>query len=418
MSVADRGAGRNEMDAPRGSRDSVARPGTAGARNNCRDVSAADWTSSELAANQTHGDEASGVGAASAALGEASDGIRDSFGRVHDYLRLSITETCNYRCVYCGPATTHRGLSDDQILSLCSLFRSMGIRILRVTGGEPMLRPGYLGLIRKLSELGFERLVLTTNGANLARDAHALKEAGVHSVNVSLDAVEERLYASLTGGFPVEPVLEGIEAARAEGLEVKLNCVPMAGIYKDQARQLMAFAGQRGLPLRFIELMPFGGGARREGVSVADIVALLAAEYGEEAPGAARGSRDGHFVPCLAPEDGHAVGTTKLEAAPKESSVWGAGPAEYRRFGGVDVGLIGALTSCFCSRCRRLRLTNDGHLRLCLYHPEYLDLRALLEKGCSSEEMRLRVSEFVLTKRFRHNFQPGAVGQPLSSIGG
>jgi cyclic pyranopterin phosphate synthase len=312
-------------------------------------------------------------------------GLRDSFGRIHTYLRLSVTQACDYRCRYCGPAAVHRGLPDDHLVLLCSLFRSMGIRILRITGGEPTLRPGLIPLIARLSPLGFERLALTTNGARLGREARALREAGIQSVNVSLDATDEGLYASLTGGFPVRPVLEGIDAAMSEGLPVKLNCVLLAGTYQDQVRQLMAFAREHGVPLRFIELMPFGNGARCEGVSTATLVAFLGSEYGEEAPG---------------------------------PGPWGSGPAEYRRFGGVDVGLIGALTGCFCSRCQRLRLTNEGHLKTCIYYPDYLDLGELLARGCPPEEMRRRIGAFVLTKRLRHAFQAGPVECPLSFVGG
>jgi len=323
-------------------------------------------------------------------LDPSADGIRDSFGRVHTYLRLSVTEACNYRCRYCGPSAVHRGMSDDSLVSLCALFRSMGVRTLRVTGGEPTLRPGLIPLIARLSALGFERLALTTNGASLVRDAHALKEAGIQSVNVSLDATDADLYASLTGGFPVRPVLDGIGAALSEGLSVKLNCVLLSGTYQSQVRQLMELAGSLGVPLRFIELMPFGDGARYEGVSTASLVAFLGAEYGEDTPA----------------------------CGPEKDGSWGSGPAEYRRFGGVDVGLIGALTDCFCSRCQRLRLTNEGHLKTCLYHPDYLDLGELLAEGCPPEELRGRIGAFVLTKRLRHAFQSGPVEWPLSSVGG
>ncbi len=324
------------------------------------------------------------------AMTDGDAGLRDSFGRIHTYLRLSVTEACNYRCRYCGPGVVHRGLSDDQLVFLCSLFRSMGIRALRITGGEPTVRPGLIPLIARLSSLGFERLALTTNGTSLVRDARALKEAGIQSVNVSLDAVDADLYASLTGGFPVRPVLEGIAAALSEGLAVKLNCVLLADTYRNQVRQLMAFARKLGISLRFIELMPFGDGARWEGVSTATLVAFLGEEYGEEA--SPRG--------------------------PKGSEPWGSGPAEYRRFGGVDVGFIGALTSCFCSQCQRLRLTNEGQLKTCLYHPDRLDIRQLLERGSPPEEICRRIEAFVLRKQLRHAFQTGPVEWPLSSVGG
>jgi cyclic pyranopterin phosphate synthase len=326
-------------------------------------------------------------------------GIRDSFGRTHTYLRLSVTEACNYRCQYCGPGVVHRGLSDDHVVLLCSLFRSMGIRTLRLTGGEPTVRPGLIPLIVRLSSLGFERLALTTNGTSLVRDARALRKAGIQSVNVSLDAVDADLYASLTGGFPVRPVLEGIGAALSEGLAVKLNAVLLADTYRSQVRQLMDFAGKFGIPLRFIELMPFGDGARCEGVSTATLVAFLGEEYGEEA--------------SVCPPQG--LGANSVS---KGDEPWGSGPAEYRRFGGVDVGLIGALTSCFCSRCQRLRLTNEGWLKTCLYHSDHLNLSELLDRGCSQDEMRGRIADFVLTKRLRHAFQSGPVEWPLSSVGG
>ena len=319
-------------------------------------------------------------------------GIRDSFGRIHTYLRLSVTEACNYRCLYCGQGVVHQGLSDDQVVFLCSLFRSMGIKTLRVTGGEPTVSFQLIPLIRRLSSLGFERLALTTNGTSLIWDAHDLKKAGIRSVNVHLDAIDAGLYAFLTGGFPVKPVLDGIGVALSEGLDVKLNCVLLADTYQSQVRQLMTFAKEVGIPLRFIELMPFGNGVRYEGVSTASVVAFLAKEYGRDAP--------------------------EYDCEPECKRLWGSGPAKYQRFDGVEVGFISALTGCFCSSCQRLRLTNEGHLKTCLYHSEYLDLRKLLERNCSTEELSHHIEEFVLTKKYRHDFQKGLIELPLSSIGG
>jgi len=321
-------------------------------------------------------------------------GIKDSYGRIHTYLRLSVTEACNYRCQYCGPAALHHGLSDDEIVQLCGLFREMGIQTLRITGGEPTIRPGLISLIARLASLGFERLALTTNGARLLKDAHNLKEAGITSINVHLDAVDDDPYALLTGGFTVRPVLDGIVHALAEGIDVKLNAVLLADSYQHQVRQLMAFAKELQIPLRFIELMPFGDGARLAGVSTGALVRFLSEEYGEQAP-----SGMSQKAQCVG-----------LGAA--------AGPAVYRCFGGVEVGFISALTDCFCSRCQRLRLTSEGKLKACLYHPEFLDIKALLDQGASREELCQRIEQFVLTKRLRHEFQKAPVEWPLSFMGG
>jgi cyclic pyranopterin phosphate synthase len=321
-------------------------------------------------------------------------GIKDSYGRIHTYLRLSVTEACNYRCQYCGPAALHHGLSDDEIVQLCSLFREMGIQTLRITGGEPTIRPGLISLIARLASLGFARLALTTNGARLLPDAHTLKDAGITSINVHLDAVDDDLYAFLTGGFTVRPVLDGIVRARAEGIDIKLNSVLLANTYQQQVRQLMAFAKELQIPLRFIELMPFGDGARLAGVSTGALVRFLSEEYGEQVPSSI---------------------SQKAQCAGSGAA---AGPAVYRCFGGVEVGFISALTDCFCSRCQRLRLTSEGNLKACLYHPEFLDIKVLLDQGVSREELCQRIEQFVLTKRLRHEFQKAPVEWPLSFMGG
>lgn len=313
--------------------------------------------------------------------------LKDTYGRIHNYLRLSVTDACNFNCRYCGPGQVHSPLDDDHILRLCAVFHNLGIETLRLTGGEPLVRRNLVDLIAAISQMGIKDLAMTTNGYLLAPSAAALKTAGLDRVNISLDATATDLFANLSGGFPVDVVLAGIEEALKVGLRVKLNCVPLQETYHDQVNQVMAFAASHRVPVRFIELMPIGAGCACHGVGTATIVALLVSQYGEAkaTPG----------VPV------------------------GQGPAVYRRFGDVDVGLIGALTDCFCSRCNRLRLTSQGLLRACLYHPESLDLKALLDEGRTDGELEAEIRRFVAGKKLRHGFErQGMPGTILASIGG
>jgi len=310
----------------------------------------------------------------------------DRTGRIIDYLRVSVTDACNYRCTYCGPGKTHGSRSLEQMLHLCSILQPLGVDTIRITGGEPLMFPSIAVFVTGLSEMGIQKLTMTTNASHLASHAGALKKAGLHGINASLDATDSSLFSTLSGGFSPGPTLDGIQKALDIGLAVKLNCVLLREHYHQQVEQVMEFAAFHAIPVRFIELMPIGAQTSLQGVPTAELLAFLTEKYG-----IAQTSYLSH----------------------------GKGPAEYMNFAGVEVGVIGALSRCFCSGCNRLRLTSNGVLRSCLYHSDNLDVYALLEQGKTEEEIQQMIRQFVYEKPLRHDFTRQRIQDyTLASLGG
>lgn len=309
----------------------------------------------------------------------------DAFDRTIDYLRVSVTEACDYHCLYCGGGKTTTLLPLSQLLHLVSTFSSCGIRHVRVTGGEPLLREGVVPFIRDVGALkGIETVTLTTNGSHLGAWAHELGSIPITGVNVSLDATDRALFAHLSGGGDVETVIRGIDAALEAGIPVKLNCVPLATVWKEQAAQLFAFASSRGIPLRFIELMPFGSAASLQAVDVEVIASFL--------------------------EESHA----KAEVY---GAAFGDGPAEYRYYDGVAIGFIGAVSHRFCGNCNRIRLLSDGSLKLCLDQAPTLNLAALIREG--DDVLKTAIRTVIREKQEHHHFGEAAGVRPsLGLIGG
>ncbi|WP_320128200.1 radical SAM protein [uncultured Sphaerochaeta sp.] len=302
-----------------------------------------------------------------------SGSLTDGYGRILDYLRLSLTDSCNYQCVYCGPGQSQGTLGDDQFVHLCRIFKKLGVRTLRLTGGEPLLRKNLPSLVAALSQLGFDRMEMTTNGSLLPQMAFPLAQAGLHGINLSLDATDATLFSTLSGGGRVEPVLQGIKKAKEAGLYVKLNCVPLLDSYQSQVVQVMELAKANAISVRFIELMPIGNGCSLKGVPIERLQTFLEQQYG----------------------------------SPQQSILGdekGRGPATYHRYDSVEVGLIGALSACFCETCNRLRLTSNGLLKSCLYHQDTLDLRQLLENGNSDESIELAIHRFIAKKTVASRF--------------
>jgi len=320
----------------------------------------------------------------------------DPFGRTIDYLRLSVTDRCNERCLYCMPEG-YRGwaqradhLSADEIVRVVAAACRLGFRKFRLTGGEPLVRPDLVSIAARLWELpGVRALGLSTNATRLAPIATALKATGLRSVNISLDALDPALYHRITGGR-IGAVLEGIEAALRAGFEVvKLNCVLMRGVNETELWPLVEFAAQRGMPLRFIELMP---------LSDADVLT------------------EANFFPV-----GEAMRVLEREdrLIPQPDLRLGHGPARYYRLEkrGARVGFIGAMTvPHFCESCNKLRLTADGKLRPCLGRHGEIDLLGPLRNGGDPEE---GIREAIANKPENHQFadcyEPG---RPMTAIGG
>ncbi len=320
----------------------------------------------------------------------------DPFGRKIDYLRLSVTDRCNERCLYCMPegykgwAQRADHLTADEIVRVVEAACALGFRKFRLTGGEPLVRPDLVAIATRLWELpGVQTLGLSTNGTRLAPVAGALKAAGVRSVNISLDALDPALYRRITGG-DVAQALAGVEAAREAGVEVvKLNCVLLRGVNEGELWPLVEFGAARGMPVRFIELMPL---SNAEVLTEANFLSTAAA------------MRILERHTTLHPEPGLQLGH---------------GPARYYRAGqsGARVGFIGAVTTPhFCETCNKLRLTADGKLRPCLGQHGEIDLLAPLRAGADvGELLQAAIANKPENHLFTENYQPG---RPMTAIGG
>jgi GTP 3',8-cyclase len=322
----------------------------------------------------------------------------DPAGRVVDYLRISVTDRCNERCLYCMPehysAWLPRAdlLTYDEILAIARTGVRLGFKRFRVTGGEPLLRPDIVEFVARLIRLpGVESVQMTTNATRLPQLARPLYEAGLRRINISLDALDPAIYRGITGG-ELAPVLDGLRAVKELGFEsVKLNTVLIRGRNDRQIIPLVRFAAEQDVAIRFIELMP---------VSLTEMLDesnfLSAAEAGR----------------MIATED---------EMEPLDA-VLGFGPARYYRLkrSGAVVGLIGALTDLhFCDRCNKMRLTADGRLRPCLGNHLETNLVPALRPELNEAELEALIRSTLAVKPaehlFRENYQPGRV---MTAIGG
>jgi len=323
-------------------------------------------------------------------------GPLDSFGRSINYLRISVTDRCNLRCIYCMPPEGVPQISHSEILSyeeIRTVVRAaaeLGINRIRLTGGEPLVRADLLKLIKMLSQVeGIEELSLTTNGTVLKKYALEFKQAGLSRVNVSLDTLKADRFRYITRLGELKTVLEGIEAAKEAGFEpVKINTVVMRGINDDEILDFAKMTYEDGWHVRFIELMPFKGAAE--------------------------------FVPSIELRQ-HISLLGKLELC---ASVTGNGPAMYYRLAGAKgtIGFISPLTeTSFCSRCNRMRLTPDGKLRPCLLGEDEIDLKTPLRNNASMEELKSLILKAVASKPEHHHLEGGnvrLVNRKMSQIGG
>jgi len=323
----------------------------------------------------------------------------DSYGRIVDYLRISITDRCNERCLYCMPEgykgweRTPDHLTAEELVRVVRVATGLGFRKFRLTGGEPLVRRDLVEIVRAISALpGVECIGLSTNGTKLAALAAPLREAGLRTANISLDALDPALYHRITGG-DVNAVLAGIRAALAAGFErVKLNCVLMRGVNESELWPLACFAAEHGTPLRLIELMP---------LTSADVLT------------------EKNFLPV---EEAMRILSAHDELIPQPDRRLGWGPAKYYQFrrSGSLVGFIGAMTNPhFCETCNKMRLTADGKIRPCLGDHGELDLRETLRHTPTDEAVREVLLAALARKPrehlFREQYQPG---RPMTAIGG
>lgn len=305
----------------------------------------------------------------------------DRYGRVINYLRISVTDRCNLRCCYCMPEGVQdvgmkNILTFEEIWEIVRTGVSLGITHIRITGGEPLVRKGCVNLIRGIREIpGVETITMTTNGVLLGNYAKQLKEAGVDGVNISLDTLDPEEFFKITGKRELQEVLAGIRAAKTAGLPVKLNAVNRKEL---DPIPLVRYAQEENLPLRFIEMMPVGYGKKYVGRSNEELRETLEAVCGN--------------AECMSNRE--------------ELSRMGSGPAVYYQFSDLKVlvGFISAIHGKFCDTCNRVRLTAEGYLKLCLCYDEGEDLRRVLREG-EKENLRTIMEQTIFRKPAAHCFE-------------
>ena len=336
-------------------------------------------------------------------------GLSDTFNRPINYLRISVTDRCNLRCIYCMPAEginllTHSDiLTYEEIATIVRLAAELGINKLRLTGGEPLVRARLPELVAMLAKIDtIDDISLTTNGALLRNYAGELKGAGLKRVNVSLDSLNQDKFERITRHRKLSDVLQGIEAAKACGLNpVKINMVVMRGINDDEILDFAKLTITEGWHVRFIELMPFvtdnppeGHSSGRKANSQSKF--MPADEIKE------RLNSLGELKPCL--------------------PITGNGPAKYSRFpqAGGTIGFITPVSQHFCFNCNRLRLTAEGKLRPCLLSDQEIDLRQPLRSGASAEKLKQVITEAIRTKPKEHQLSRGHTSKKrlMSQVGG
>ena len=324
-------------------------------------------------------------------------GLYDSWQRQINYLRISVTDHCNLNCVYCSAGSVphlprSEILSYEEIQTLVRVAASLGINKVRLTGGEPLIRPDLVTLVRMVSQIeGIDDISLTTNGILLGQYAAELKEAGLNRVNVSLDTLRTDRFKRITGQAQLSEVLAGIEAANRAGLQpVKTNMVVMQGINDDEVVDFARMTVDPGWHVRFIEFMPLG---------ISEAKALKTVSTRE--------IRERLLV----------LGNLEPYAGKT-----GNGPARYYRLPGAKgtIGFISPMTEHFCHSCNRLRLTADGQLRPCLLDDDEVNLKEALRNGASTGRLRELIQKAVAIKRERHHLNEGAgpPERPMRQIGG
>jgi GTP 3',8-cyclase len=327
--------------------------------------------------------------------------LKDGFGRVHDNLRISVTDRCNIRCFYCMPETDvkfeprENMLTFEEIERFVRVAARLGIRKLRLTGGEPLVRKNLATLIRKLSAIpGMEDLALTTNGVLLAAQAQELYDAGLRRINIHLDTLDRERFFRITRRDELDRVLEGIEACRRIGYRpIKINAVAVRDLVEPDIVPLARFGRANGIEIRYIEFMPLdaqGLWERPRVLTASDMIAMLEREIG------------------------------RLEEIPDQDPR--APATEYRFSDGIGrVGFIASVSRPFCLNCNRIRLTADGHVRYCLFAVEETEVRSLLRGGASDESIAEAIRGCVGAKWIGHEINsPRFVPppRPMYSIGG
>ena len=323
----------------------------------------------------------------------------DTYGRVHRNLRVSLTDRCNLRCTYCMPndfaawLPSDHQLTTDELVRVIDIAVKEGINEVRLTGGEPLLRPDIVEIVARINAIeNAPTLTMTTNALTLEKVAKPLADAGLTRINISLDTLDRDRFKLMTHRDRIDDVFAGIKAAQDAGINpIKINAVLLKGLNAEEAPALLEWALTNNLALRFIEQMPLDAGGiweRSSLVTADDIYADLSQKF--------------ELTPC----DGRG-------SSPAEEFFVNGGPA--------TVGIIGSVTRPFCGACDRLRLTSDGQLRSCLFSLEEMDLRTAMRNGASDEDIAARFRKTVAGKLPGHGINDPKFIQPqrpMSAIGG
>lgn len=324
----------------------------------------------------------------------------DKCGRNIDYLRVSVTDRCNLRCMYCMPEEGIESISHTEVLSfdeiarICEILAHNGLKKIKLTGGEPLVRKGISNLVYKLKHIqGIENVTITTNGVLLSEYYDSLVEAGIDAITVSLDTLDAKVYEKITRRDQLSKVLSGLKIAIEKGnAALKINCVPVLGIEEQEIFEIVNLARDNHVDVRFIEIMPIGMGIEYKFTSEEKIRQLLEKNYGE-------------MQFC------------------KEKR--GNGPAEYYTLDGFKgkIGFVSSVSHKFCHRCNRVRLTADGFFKTCLQYDYGSQLKTMLRSDCTDDQLLQEMLNAIDQKPKEHNFDKmeGFIGQEykkMSQIGG
>ena len=324
--------------------------------------------------------------------------LNDSFGRSIHYLRISLTDKCNMRCVYCMAEDmifrpSSELMSADELLRLVNIFARLGTDKIRLTGGEPTIHPDLIEIVRGIRATGIERISMTTNGLRLTELAQPLKAAGLERVNVSVDTLNAEKFHRITRWGHLDQVMAGVHAAEAAGLTpLKINAVVARGFNEDDVADLAALTLTHPWQVRYIEMMPFGdvaSFAQDATVSQAEIMRRIEDQLGRLEP----------------VEDAKLDGEARLYRLPNSLAA---------------IGFISTVTNPFCASCTRVRLTADGKLRLCLLRDDEGDLLTPLRNGASDAEMEKLIRSLIWRKPWGHDLAEGVIPleRVMSQIGG